>query len=91
MHRYRPAGHARPDGRGHQGAREAEREYELAGQGRLLRLWALPGQGRSLALWRARNPAEMQAVLKSLPLEAWMTVQTTPLAQHPSDPAAAGT
>ena len=72
-------------------AREAEREYELAGQGRLLRLWALPGQGRSLGLWRARDPAEMQAILTSLPLEAWMTVQTTPLAQHPSDPAAAGT
>ena len=72
-------------------AREAEREYELAGQGRLLRLWALPGQGRSLALWRARDPAEMLAILKSLPLEAWMTVQTTPLAQHPSDPAAAKT
>jgi muconolactone delta-isomerase len=72
-------------------AREAEREYELAGQGRLLRLWELPGHGRSLGLWRARDPAEMQAILKSLPLEAWMTAATTPLAQHPSDPPAART
>jgi muconolactone delta-isomerase len=72
-------------------AREAEREYELAGQGRLLRLWELPGQGRSLGLWRARDAAEMEAILESLPLKPWMTVQTTPLTRHPSDPAAAGT
>ena len=72
-------------------AREAEREYELAGQGRLLRLWVLPGQGRSLGLWRARDAADMRAILKSLPLDAWMTVHTWPLTQHPSDPATART
>jgi muconolactone delta-isomerase len=72
-------------------AREAERAYELAGQGHLLRLWALPGEGRSLGLWQARDAVEMQAILKSLPLDAWMTVQTTPLTRHPSDPATART
>jgi muconolactone delta-isomerase len=70
-------------------AREAERVYELAGQGHLLRLWALPGEGRSLGLWRAQDGAEMQAILKSLPLDSWMTVQTKALTPHPSDPAAA--
>ena len=67
-------------------AREAERAHELAGQGRLVRLWVLPGQGRALGLWRARDAAEMQAILESLPLDAWMIVQTTPLTQHPSGP-----
>jgi muconolactone delta-isomerase len=33
----------------------------------------------------------MQAILESLPLWSWMTVQTTPLTVHPSDPALAGT
>jgi muconolactone delta-isomerase len=28
----------------------------------------------------------MQAILESLPLDAWMTVETTPLTTHPSDP-----
>jgi muconolactone delta-isomerase len=70
-------------------AREAERAYELAGQGHLQRLWLLPGEGRSLGLWRAQDAAEMQAMLKSLPLDPWMTVQTTPLTPHPSDPATA--
>jgi len=68
-------------------AREAERANELAGQGHLLRLWMLPGHGRALGLWQASGPAEMQAMLRSLPLDPWMTVQTTPLTRHPSDPA----
>jgi muconolactone delta-isomerase len=68
-------------------AREAQRAKELAGQGHLLRLWKLPGESRALGLWNARDPAEMQAILKSLPLDPWMTVETTPLTRHPSDPA----
>jgi muconolactone delta-isomerase len=71
-------------------AREAERARDLAGQGHLERLWML-GPGRALGLWRAADLAEMQAILKSLPLDPWMNVQTTPLTEHPSDPAAAKT
>jgi muconolactone delta-isomerase len=67
-------------------AREADRAQELAGQGHLLRLWTLPGQGHALGLWRAHDTARMQAILASLPLYAWMSVQTTPLTPHPSDP-----
>jgi muconolactone delta-isomerase len=68
-------------------AREAERAKELAGQGHLRRLWKLPGRGRTLGLWQAAGPAELQTILRSLPLDPWMTVQTTPLTPHPSDPA----
>jgi muconolactone delta-isomerase len=69
-------------------AGEARRAQELAGQGHLERLWAL-GPGRTLGLWRAGDRAEMQAILKSLPLDAWADVETTPLTEHPSDPAVA--
>jgi muconolactone delta-isomerase len=68
-------------------AQEARRAKELAGQGHLLRLWRLPGASRALGLWNAANPAEMQALVKSLPMDPWMTVETTPLSRHPSDPA----
>jgi muconolactone delta-isomerase len=73
-------------------AREAQSAKELAGQGHLLRLWRMPaesGRGRALGLWRARDAAEMQAILESLPLYTWVTVETTPVTQHPSDPAIA--
>ena len=67
--------------------REARRAKELAKQGHLLRLWRLPSRSRALGLWNAGNPSEMQAIVKSLPMDPWMTVETTPLSQHPSDPA----
>ncbi len=67
-------------------AREAQRAHDLAGQGHLLRLWGLPGAGQALGLWQARDPAQMQAILQALPLAPWMTVDTTPLSPHPSDP-----
>jgi muconolactone delta-isomerase len=72
-------------------AAEAQRAAELAEQGHLLRLWALPGQGRALGLWKAHDTTAMEAILTSLPLYAWLTVQTTPLSQHPSDPALTST
>ena len=68
-------------------AREAQAAHDLAVQGHLLRLWALPGDGRTLGLYQARDAAQMQAILQSLPLSPWMTVDTTPLSPHPSDPA----
>lgn len=72
-------------------AREAVSAGELADQGALVRLWQLPaaaGQPRALGLWRAADQLQMHAILDSLPMTSWMTVQTTPLAVHPSDPAA---
>jgi muconolactone delta-isomerase len=66
--------------------REAHRASELAGEGHLERLWRLPGEGQALGLWRADDPNDQQAVLESLPEYDWMTVQTTPLTTHPSDP-----
>jgi muconolactone delta-isomerase len=68
-------------------AREAKRAGDLAREGHLERLWELPGAGRSLGLWRAASPAEMQAIVMSLPLDPWMTTEITPLTEHPSDPA----
>ena len=67
-------------------AGEAERTRDLAGQGHLVRLWVLPEAGRALGLWRAGDAAQLQAILESLPLYPWLTVQTTPLSPHPSDP-----
>jgi muconolactone delta-isomerase len=67
-------------------AREARRTRELAGQGRLLRLWMLPEEGRALGLWRASGVSEMDEILASLPLAGWLTVETVPLSRHPSDP-----
>jgi muconolactone delta-isomerase len=80
-----PAGTAGQAGRDAE-AGEAASAKELARQGHLLRLWQLPGAGRALGLWRADSSEQLQAILESLPLYAWLTVQTTALSPHPSDP-----
>jgi muconolactone delta-isomerase len=72
-------------------AREAVRARELAGEGHLERLWRLDDESQVLGLWRAADADAMQAILETLPLYDWMTVQTTTLTPHPSDPALAGT
>jgi muconolactone delta-isomerase len=70
--------------------READRTRDLAEQGHLLRLWTLPptpGNWRALGLWRAEGGEELHAILRSLPMDKWMTTETTPLTEHPNDPA----
>jgi muconolactone delta-isomerase len=71
--------------------REAQRAGELARQGHLERLWTLPGEGGALGLWQAPDSAQMDAILESLLLSTEVSVQTTPLTPHPSDPGLAGT
>jgi muconolactone delta-isomerase len=69
---------------------EARRARELAEEGRLVRLWTpptQPGQWRTLGVWSAADGTDLAATLESLPLYPWMTVETTPLSPHPSDPA----
>jgi muconolactone delta-isomerase len=71
-------------------AREADRTRELAEQGHLVRLWTLlptPGSSRALGLWRAGGEEELQVILTSLPMDRWITTETTPLSEHPNDPA----
>jgi len=71
-------------------ARESVRTRDLAEQGRLVRLWMLPpapGIWRALGLWRAEGGEELEVILKSLPMQRWMTTVTTPLTEHPNDPA----
>jgi muconolactone delta-isomerase len=74
-------------------AREADQTRELAEQGHLVRLWMLPptpGSWQALGLWQAEDGEQLQAILKSLPMDKWMTTETTPLTEHPNDPARAG-
>ncbi len=42
---------------------------------------------RTLGLWNARDPDELDGIMRSLPLYPWMTATTTQLSPHPSDPA----
>jgi muconolactone delta-isomerase len=74
--------------------KEAARSRQLAAQGHLLRLWRpplQPGEWRTLGLFAARDEAELEAVLESMPLRIWRTDEVTPLSPHPNDPEMRGT
>jgi muconolactone D-isomerase len=69
--------------------REATRARELTQQRHLLRLWKPPtvaGEWRTLGLFAADDERQLQQILASLPLHAWMKVDVVPLTPHPSDP-----
>ena len=62
----------------------------LADDGHLLRVWThRTGSGGTTVtgLYRADSAAQLDGLLKSLPLHEWMQVEVTPLGPHPNDPA----
>jgi muconolactone D-isomerase len=69
---------------------EAERVDALAKEGHVLRVWRPQpedGRWRAIGLYRADDEAELNAILETLPLYPWMTIEVRALAPHPNDPA----
>jgi muconolactone delta-isomerase len=68
---------------------EALAAAKLAEAGHLVRLWKPPegdGGGKAVGLYRAENSAQLDGLLRGLPLYEWAQIVTTPLAPHPNDP-----
>jgi len=65
---------------------------KLAEDGHLVRLWRWPlvGDGTTaVGLYQADSAAELDGLLRALPIAAWLRVTVTPLEAHPNDPAEA--
>lgn len=67
--------------------REVERAAELASQGHLVRMWRVPGRLENWGLWKAADPTELHAILTSLPVWPFMSIDVHALAKHAVDPA----
>ena len=68
---------------------EAVAAAGLAAEGHLLRLWrptADAGEPTAVGIYAADSRAELDALLRALPLADWMQMTVTPLAPHPNDP-----
>jgi muconolactone D-isomerase len=71
---------------------ESAAAAKLVDQGHLVRLWkrrVASGESRAIGLYRAESEADMDGLLRALPLYEWMGVSVTPLEPHPNDPAVA--
>ena len=71
-------------------ADERARASELAGEGRIRRMWRIPGRRANWGLWEAPDATALHEALGSLPLFPWLSIDVHPLAAHPSDPERAG-
>jgi muconolactone delta-isomerase len=72
---------------------EAAAAAGLAARGHIARIWSVRDQAggrRILGLYRADDRAQLDVLLRGLPLYDWMRIAVTPLGAHPNDPAAAG-
>jgi muconolactone delta-isomerase len=61
---------------------EAAASAELGREGRLVRLWRpplAPGERKGVGLYRADTEAQLDGLLRALPLTGWMHTTVTPL------------
>jgi len=69
---------------------EASAAARLVDEGHLLRLWrrtAVTEDTSAIGLYAADSEAQLDGLLRALPLADWMQVTIIPLGPHPNDPA----
>lgn len=66
---------------------ETERAVELAAAGHLKRIWRLTEGWSNVGVWVAVDEEALRAVLDTLPLRGFMTIDVKQLLPHPNDPA----
>ncbi|MFY0408401.1 muconolactone Delta-isomerase [Solicola sp. PLA-1-18] len=65
-------------------AREKAYSQDLQRVGEWMSIWRCVGQYSNLSIFDVRDNERLHEILWGLPLFAYMTIQVTPLAQHPS-------
>ena len=66
------------------GEAELERAIELIQAGRLRKVWRIVGERSNFSIWEADTLEAFHTDISSLPLHPWMTVDVTPLIEHPA-------
>jgi muconolactone D-isomerase len=65
------------------GVLEHERAAELQRQGKWLHLWRVAGKWANISVFKVDDPAELHAILESLPLYSYMETDVVALCRHP--------
>jgi len=66
------------------GEAETARGIELIQAGRLRKVWRIVGERANFSIWQADTLEQFHADLSSLPLHPWMSVEVTPIIEHPA-------
>jgi muconolactone D-isomerase len=65
-------------------ATEKARALELQRDGAWLHLWRIVGHYSNISIFDVSSGDDLHRILWNLPLFPYMTIQVTPLAEHPS-------
>lgn len=65
-------------------AQEKAFSQKLQHEGKWLHLWRVAGQYANYSVFDVESNDELHMLISSLPLFPYMTIDVTPLAQHPS-------
>ena len=65
-------------------AREKAYSQDLQRQGKWVHIWRVVGKYSNISIFDVDSADELHEILWKLPLFAYMTVEVTPLTQHPS-------
>lgn len=74
-----------PDVRAETLAREKAYSQELQRGGEWVHIWRIAGAYSNLSIFEVSGNERLHEILWNLPLFPYMTIEVTPLAQHPSD------
>ena len=67
--------------------REKAYALELQHRGEWVAIWRVVGRYANLSIFDVASNDRLHEILWNLPLFRWLSIQVTPLAQHPSDKA----
>lgn len=66
------------------GEAETARGIELIQAGKLRKVWRIVGERANFSIWEADTLEEFHANISSLPLHPWMSIDVTPMIEHPA-------
>ncbi len=66
------------------GEAEAERAVEAVQAGKLRKIWRIVGERSNFSIWETDTLEEFHELISSFPLHPWMSVDVTPMIEHPS-------
>lgn len=66
------------------GEAETARGIELVQAGKLRKLWRIVGERANFSIWETDTLEEFHANISSLPLHPWMSIDVTPMIEHPA-------
>lgn len=66
------------------GEAEAARAIEAINAGQMRKIWRIVGERANYSVWETDTLEEFHELISSFPLHPWMSVDVTPLIEHPA-------